>query len=29
MDQLIAAGHGAKDANALAIEALGAPTTAT
>lgn len=29
MDQLIEAGHGAKDANALAIEAIGGPTTAT
>ena len=29
MDQLIEAGHGAKDANAMAIEAIGGPTTAT
>jgi len=29
MDQLIAAGHGAKDANAMAIEAVGGPTKAT
>jgi len=29
MDQLIAAGHGAKDANAMAIEAIDGPTTAT
>ena len=29
MDQLIKAGHGAKDANAMAVEAIGRPTTAT
>ena len=29
MDQLIAAGHGAKDANAMAVEAVEGPTTAT